>query len=216
MDDNFNPRPHTGATFKSIYGQDIYLISIHVPIRGRLFRDRRRREVRVFQSTPPYGGDILLQNRGNRLGISIHAPIRGRPRSSAVGLALPLFQSTPPYGGDLTSALVTTPMSDFNPRPHTGATCRGCVFGYRDWQFQSTPPYGGDPKVFLTPGYHPDFNPRPHTGATWSKAPSRPSRIFQSTPPYGGDLGAEPDVAKDCISIHAPIRGRRVAVRAGY
>ena len=90
---------------------------------GATFSRSRRREVSVFQSTPPYGGDptdlvvypgMSHFNPRPRMGatayaaeniigweISIHAPVWGRPFPIFVPAAFVLFQSTPPYGGDL-------------------------------------------------------------------------------------------------------------------
>ena len=97
------------------------------------------------------------------------------------------FQSTPPYGGDTCDQTNETPGSDFNPRPHTGATQRIMAWGssaeisihapirgrlkrfsfsFMALAFQSTPPYGGDYMILKKDGRCYDFNPRPHTGAT--------------------------------------------------
>ena len=185
---NFNPRPHTGAT--TFYVQDVKraLISIHAPIRGRLYPSFKVSCGIRFQSTPPYGGDFLsiqLQlgnhdfnprphtgatghpgKRPRVRRISIHAPIRGRREGPVVACGYLRFQSTPPYGGD---------------RSQSPGWRWGCGF-------QSTPPYGGDPQSRpgrwtlaisihapirgrrLRPDHCPSvayFNPRPHTGATW-------------------------------------------------
>ena len=75
---NFNPRPHTGATYNGEFTV----------------------KTQLFQSTPPYGGDG--PPFGLELGgfISIHAPIRGRPAPYCQRNQWKQFQSTPPYGGD--------------------------------------------------------------------------------------------------------------------
>ena len=83
--------------------------------------------------------------------------------------------------------------SDFNPRPHTGATLMAISSGHLS-QFQSTPPYGGDTRIVHD--------------TTKEKA-------FQSTPPYGGDVLDGVRVRYDQISIHAPIRGRHFRHQSG-
>ena len=68
--------------------------------KGAIFGDT------VFQSTPPYGGDLGF--------LLLFAQWMG-------------FQSTPPYGGDNAWAIPTIRQPDFNPRPHTGATSVGIL-----------------------------------------------------------------------------------------
>ena len=55
--------------------------------------------------------------------------------------------------------------------------------------FQSTPPCGGDGHLFISATHHDDFNPRPLAGAT---------------------LCGHHDGRASKISIHAPLRGRRM------
>ena len=98
-------------------------ISIHAPLRGRLPLSFRFLYSRLFQSTPPCGGDTqaptwcsasadfnprplagatgryLLARDANN--ISIHAPLRGRQAWNGLTARCRLrFQSTPPCGGD--------------------------------------------------------------------------------------------------------------------
>ena len=76
----FNPRPHAGATvvhLLQVSGYQISIhapmrgrlqiddpvqqqraISIHAPMRGRLYANIARAMWRIFQSTPPCGGDL--------------------------------------------------------------------------------------------------------------------------------------------------------------
>ena len=170
---------------------------------------------REFQSTPPCGGDPRRKDAEAALRISIHAPLRGRPQPFCCDLHRILFQSTPPCGGD-------------GNRP--GIAC------YRSG-FQSTPPCGGDlgwpamiwPIMDFNPRplagattlskdkiYHErNFNPRPLAGATKSKVLYFPRDVFQSTPPCGGDCCRLHPSVRDAISIHAPLRGRRLHQRHG-
>ena len=100
VEQDFNPRPHAGAT--------------RIP--HAFLHDS------LFQSTPPCGGDDCRCHISKTAEISIHAPMRGRlqkgpiwptsryfnPRPHA-GATLPIcyqllfekFQSTPPCGGDV-------------------------------------------------------------------------------------------------------------------
>ena len=77
--EDFNPRPHAGATLRLLE-----VIS-----------------TKEFQSTPPCGGDCITLIRIMCRGISIHAPMRGRPLFSLQPDTPSLFQSTPPCGGDV-------------------------------------------------------------------------------------------------------------------
>ena len=183
---NFNPRPHTGATFIIVAPFSLYNFNPR-PHTG---------------ATPDPGKYSWLDP------ISIHAPIRGRPNADYPPKLYDKFQSTPPYGGDRASSRHSLYPLDFNPRPHTGATRRtlgflshSCDFNPRPHtgatfstfkthltrSFQSTPPYGGDGSICASFPRPPNFNPRPHTGATIGLIFLPRAGLFQSTPPYGGD-----------------------------
>ena len=141
-------------------------ISIHAPVWGRRQDPLLAPSRLIFQSTPPYGGDVIPPvnltftgdfNPRPRMGatvvfqgdchictISIHAPVWGRQMSWTFVAWSGAFQSTPPYGGDMAGT-----WRSLGSRP-----------------FQSTPPYGGDwpsRQNLWTRGY---FNPRPRMGAT--------------------------------------------------
>ena len=205
----FNPRPHAGAT-----------TGMSAPLLAR-----------VFQSTPPCGGDlpwVILSKRFSnfnprphagatrttgkrrmRPAISIHAPMRGR----RFDFSQPhLYYKTISIHAPMRGRHVTDP-----DVPGSG-------------QFQSTPPCGGDNGWENSSSRRLNFNPRPHAGATGMipefkgrraisiHAPmrGRPKLYgavfivveFQSTPPCGGDLAQVPDFFHPTISIHAPMRGR--------
>ena len=163
----------------------------------------------LFQSTPPYGGDVNTAEYGTAVPISIHAPIRGRLASFATVCGVELFQSTPPYGGDIFFLSHFRIWVNFNPRPHTGATCMCHLKKVFVW-ISIHAPIRGRPSASLfnhclmSISIHAPIRGRPgiadlkYTVATISiHAPIRgrhcsPSRInstsaFQSTPPYGGD-----------------------------
>ena len=118
----FNPRPLAGATTRTRNGQKplrfqstppcggdvskpiaegVYDISIHAPLRGRL-----------YWRLPSLPG----------CRISIHAPLRGRPRIFGMQQNDSIFQSTPPCGGDRKTGQTGTTPRYFNPRPLAGAT----------------------------------------------------------------------------------------------
>ena len=164
---DFNPRPLAGATSCRASLIVFMMISIHAPLRGRRSNIHRRLLVfpisihaplrgrpkinkyktmdKIFQSTPPCGGD------------------KGRGQKNKPHLK---FQSTPPCGGDMSELLgipkrniisIHAPLrgrplwttekagkADFNPRPLAGATFIGHFDDTEDRTFQSTPPCGGD------------------------------------------------------------------------
>ena len=228
----FQSTPPCGGDLFLFLSQDRMDISIHAPLRGRpiccwlkyrpadfnprpLAGATARKGVpeiiRLFQSTPPCGGDQAERSTFNEDKISIHAPLRGRPFFSPSSI-LP---------------------SDFNPRPLAGATSLSMVWlpftlisihaplrgrrgemrnnNYTD-EFQSTPPCGGDwhPGIRRRAPYH--FNPRPLAGATrcTGQGLSRDA-ISIHAPLRGRHRVCEKNPAHLEISIHAPLRGRQVA-----
>ena len=54
---DFNPRPLAGATLSLKMPPTFWPISIHAPLRGRLWPERTPPLPEEFQSTPPCGGD---------------------------------------------------------------------------------------------------------------------------------------------------------------
>ena len=129
--------------------------------------------------------------------------------SSIFPLVLALiFQSTPPCGGDLKRKSRKLSLTNFNPRPHAGATpckmvltrfflfqstppcggdflpgftCRNCP------EFQSTPPCGGDPSTRIPSSRPQYFHPRHPAPAPYTAMLITNLLQFQSTPPCGGD-----------------------------
>ena len=111
----------------------------------------------------------------------------GATRCSPVQWPRLQFQSTPPYGGDSTLVVKGMSKSNFNPRPHAGAT---------SWKAEST-------------GFPYDFNPRPHAGATWFCGYNCMMKWISIHAPMRGR--PETRIKKriqEIISIHAPMRGR--------
>ena len=183
-------------------------LNADAPMRGRPSFEGIFYLHRLFQSTPPYGGDCSLKCkrshssdfnprpiRGRRhsntanfqINISIHAPIRGRLRIFGMQQKDSIFQSTPPHGGDSVKPSSFRRMAIFQSTPpHGGDKETGTV--YLVWsKFQSTPPRGGDSCLMALPP---------------------PLRRFQSTPPRGGDSAYADSLCNIPISIHAPSRGR--------
>ena len=164
--------------------------------------------------------------------VSIHAPIRVRLPFQNGCWFFDRFQSTHPYGCDSLSFTLIDTVGCFNPRTHTGATrdphrcshrfpcfnprthtgaTTSLAFSDSALLFQSTHPYGCDDEVVQgSPRGH-SFNPRTHTGATFGLRFCDVFRQFQSTHPYGCDCDASSFGSIQYVSIHAPIRVRRLA-----
>ena len=98
------------------------IISIHVPVWGRLLTGEAKADADRFQSTPPYGGDPIAESPEAGSGDFNPRPRMGATSSSDTLTRVLSFQSTPPYGGDTLLHKLFTVGS----------------------RFQSTPPYGGD------------------------------------------------------------------------
>ena len=142
--DDFNPRPHTGATLRLLLGEWWEDISIHAPSRGR------RRSLMIddtdilFQSTPPRGGD-----RGLRDAVNLQPDFNPRPLAGATSCRIVLSLDSKisihaPSRGRQEFIEWVAMLTDFNPRPLAGATFIPVVFHPN----------------------RPDFNPRPLAGAT--------------------------------------------------
>ncbi len=141
----FNSRPRMGATLLVEDGGSCFDVSIHAPVWGRPEQNWSVvNGVRMFQFTPPYGGDhqkirpFPAQKRFNsrpRMGattfryewiwekiVSIHAPVWGRPARRRMVGDTRGFQFTPPYGGDTIPSAGSRATTCFNSRPRMGAT----------------------------------------------------------------------------------------------
>ena len=209
----FNSRPREGATVGRAQDQASPQVSTHAPARGRHFSNRLPISAVAFQLTPPRGGDGRRKPGRDDERCFNSRPREGATRTARSCGASGTFQLTPPRGGD------PSPMWSYVPYP----------------KFQLTPPRGGDHFV-----PHCRRLGRVSTHAPARGRPGRPSRSwrggrFQLTPPRGGDLrrggpgplprgfnsrpreGATSDTRKrtgrlDCVSTHAPARGRLVPV----
>ena len=77
--EHFNPRSLTGATCLRPASQGHGHISIHAPLRERPLLRARHSLISLFQSTLPYGSDLLVGHSYYFVAIiSIHAPLRER------------------------------------------------------------------------------------------------------------------------------------------
>ena len=79
-------------------------ISIHAPLRGRLMDVKHKAVLRIFQSTPPCGGDgpaATIRNTNTH------------------------FNPRPLAGATRTKVVMIWPRAYFNPRPLAGATRTG-------------------------------------------------------------------------------------------
>ena len=207
---DFNPRPHAGATLISNKQTLPKVISIHAPMRGRLYdmMDHRPRgayfnprphagatttsEITTrssrFQSTPPCGGDTYTVAVILGLCISIHAPMRGRP-TWAVQKKLYLndFNPRPHAGATDGSQSGARHYQHFNPRPHAGATMLGYAAAGAPL-ISIHAPMRGRPIVLFVIRVIKKFQSTPPCGGDGNHpACAISSRIFQSTPPCGGD-----------------------------
>ncbi len=182
-------------------------LNADAPMRGRPSFEGIFYLHRLFQSTPPYGGDCSLKCkrshssdfnprpiRGRRhsntanfqINISIHAPIRGRLRIFGMQQKDSIFQSTPPHGGDSVKPSSFRRMAIFQSTPpHGGDKETGTV--YLVWsKFQSTPPRGGDfDNEKFVMGIC-DFNPRPLAGATITGMDGDVNEIYFNPRPLAG------------------------------
>ena len=102
------------------------------------------KETLIFQSTLPYGSDLVLRAFMVAVNISIHAPLRERPFggsanivSTGISIHAPLRER--PFGGS--ANIVSTGISIHAPLRERHAHVNGpsvvCIF-------QSTLPYGSD------------------------------------------------------------------------
>ncbi len=206
-------------------------------MRGRPVQTRQKHHQTEFQSTPPCGGDFNIQDGRQRRPISIHAPLRGRRRIEIEIVAMCGFQSTPPCGGDLDA--VTTPPEpvEFQSTPPCGGDTAD-TFNVTLPPISIHAPLRGRPHGSRCHGTSEYFNPRPLAGATYYEMKPIKDDVFQSTPPCGGDPSHSVAIfnafyfnprplagatkghgslcQRLCISIHAPLRGRRPAARPGH
>ena len=189
---NFNPRPRMGATGKMVWIENGKIFQSTPPYGGDFWFLVVRQHPGRFQSTPPYGGDALIKTSSiDSPHISIHAPVWGRLDTSTDEGKLQQFQSTPPYGGDGSRPQNCSSGPDFNPRPRMGATHTNEDFSADFFISIHAPVWG-----------------RPGTGTCNESVIS-----FQSTPPYGGDRLSIRSSPWQKISIHAPVWGRREIIR---
>ena len=123
------------------------------------------------------------------LQISIHAPLRERPR-----------------GGTRYTEII-----NFNPRSLTGATVDTRANSVQFIEFQSTLPYGSDPLLPGHKGTHRQFQSTLPYGSDFAQSALLSYHAkFQSTLPYGSDICKSFNIFTSLISIHAPLRERRI------
>ena len=105
----FNPRSLTGATQDERKTANRSPISIHAPLRERLYHTRAWTERRNFNPRSLTGATVLIQYLRGDISISIHAPLRERLFYTPLFILLVLFQSTLPYGSDEKNIYTRTP-----------------------------------------------------------------------------------------------------------
>ena len=168
----FNPRTHTGAT------------TAWHPTGGSA----------RFQSTHPYGCDVMGSQPWRYRHVSIHAPIRVRPVKPLACTLTHSFNPRTHTGATRREKCSCRGQSGFNPRTHTGATSP--VIAALSLQMVSIHAPIRVRRLSLDLQGHSlsCFNPRTHTGAT-------------------GVYMAELMPLE--VSIHAPIRVRPAAATGG-
>ena len=78
----FNPRTREGATYADKYEDGSYMVSIHAPVRVRLFRAGIRPETISFNPRTREGATWRALARAIEEKVSIHAPVRVRPENN--------------------------------------------------------------------------------------------------------------------------------------
>ena len=186
---DFNPRPLAGATKPPTWAERLIVISIHAPLRGRL----------PSHSGPPGGPDFnprpLAGATDSQIFCVRYSPdFNPRPLAGATGLHGKLAQFK----------------LDFNPRPLAGATRPGHALLFCPAISIHAPLRGRR-------GCHPDhrqhlyFNPRPLAGATSTILSGHIQHYdFNPRPLAGATTSIQSDFKDLQISIHAPLRGRRM------
>ena len=212
----FNPRTHTGAT---MLNKDFSLSH-------------------MFQSTHPYGCDVMGSQPWRYRHVSIHAPIRVRPVKPLACTLTHSFNPRTHTGATRREKCSCRGQSGFNPRTHTGATSP--VIAALSLQMVSIHAPIRVRRLSLDLQGHSlsCFNPRTHTGATGVymaelmplevsiHAPIRVRRrlYLQRGPDRRVSIHAPIRVRRDvadfpelpCVSIHAPIRVRRDPHRCSH
>ena len=206
---HFNP--HHRKVVTSCFPDDGQELKISIHTTARWWHSRVVRPVyhRLFQSTPPQGGDTLGK-RGlyeqtyfnphhrkvvtmltpefiKRITISIHTTARWWPNLNCTGTLAEWFQSTPPQGGDRTCSMFWSHNANFNPHHRKVVTIPWLLsVQYHMISIHTTARWWlckvCDSRV--------DAGISIHTTARWW--PTAPTSfpfftLFQSTPPQGGD-----------------------------
>ena len=182
-DTNFNPRSLTGATAAQVEMHKAARISIHAPSRERLNSAGSVNPAAAFQSTLPRGSDTPCWLSKSKVSYF-------NPRSL-----------TGATNDDQTITQTTTISIHAPLRERQGYCCKKC---FDDW-------FSIHAQLSRAACCRSDFNPRSLAGATPMRQRYRLILLFQSTLPRGSDYGFNTVGAVTFISIHAPLRKRRLS-----
>ena len=139
----FNPRPRAGGDLRALEHPCLLPVSIHAPARGATPLREDAGMMSMFQSTPPRGGRLEAEVRGDDgVGFNPRPRAGGDPGSHEPAAGLIGFNPRPRAGGDITPTTASPANAVSIHAPARGAT--GIIERYpeRCW-FQSTPPRGG-------------------------------------------------------------------------
>ncbi len=118
----FNPRPREGATRRGFSPQQVHVVSIHAPAKGRPLKTVLLVDADTFQSTPPRRGDTTSASAAISIWSFNPRPREGATSSGCICIGNFEFQSTPPRRGDGPPRPTHHCNRRFNPRPREGAT----------------------------------------------------------------------------------------------
>ena len=164
-------------------------ISIHAPLRERHSAFGAAFTRRLFQSTLPYGSDVIFRGMKDDRQREFQStlPYGSDDESRATPAELTQFQSTLPYGSDTGIDFKQCSRCNFNPRSLTGATRRAEYIG-KKFNISIHAPLRERRAVLEREIFRLYFNPRSLTGATFNPVSSTHwLKGFQSTLPYGSD-----------------------------
>ena len=189
---HFNPRSLTGATLVSKFF--FFSIKNFNPrsLTGATKKLSALRSVAIFQSTLPYGSDLLLL---------------------LLLLISSVFQSTLPYGSDTFGAGAEDERTCISIHAPLRERRRRRRWWCRYMEFQSTLPYGSDSDSTAKAHVEKISIHAPLRERQLSACLSVLLMIFQSTLPYGSDTSPTSGFSSpQDISIHAPLRERHLGI----
>ncbi len=74
----FNPRAREGATVVQVHGRGMGDVSIHAPVKARLYVSRFALPIRCFNPRAREGATAFSFSNPGASDVSIHAPVKAR------------------------------------------------------------------------------------------------------------------------------------------